>query len=72
MSDGTVEAILGEMKEMLARIEERQIAQSSRVEQLEDDVRGLQKQVNLAHGGVLVVGVVGGVIAIVKAIISAS
>lgn len=72
MSDGTVEAILGEMKEMLARIEERQISQGGRVDQLEEDVRGLQKQVNTAHGGILVVGLVGAVIAIVKAIISSS
>lgn len=71
MSDrDTVEGILSEMKEMLARIEERQIAQTGRVDQLEDDVRGLSKQVNIAHGGILVVGVLGGVVAIVKAILS--
>jgi hypothetical protein len=71
MSDrDTVEGILSEIKEMLARVEERQIAQTGRVDQLEEDVRGLSRQVNVAHGGILVVGVLGGVVAIVKAILS--
>ncbi len=67
MSDNyNIEDKLASITEMLARIEERQIASSGRVDQLETEMRGVQKQVNIAHGGVLVFGVIGAIIAFVK------
>ena len=68
----TVEDKLTDITEMLARIEERQIASSGRVDQLETEMKGVQKQVNLAHGGLLVFGILGAIIAFVKSILSGS
>jgi len=62
----TIEDKLASITEMLARIEERQIASSGRVDQLETEMRGVQKQVNLAHGGIVVFSVIGAIVAFVK------
>ena len=59
---------LSEIKEMLARIEERQITQTDRVDELEVNVKHIEKQVNLAHGGILVLGLLGVIVAFVKSI----
>ena len=73
MSDHkSVEDKLSDITEMLARIEERQIASSGRVDQLETEMRGVQKQVNLAHGGIIVVTILGALVAVVKAIFTRS
>jgi t-SNARE complex subunit (syntaxin) len=66
----TIEEKLSDITEMLARIEERQIAASGRVDQLETEMRGVQKQVNLAHGGIVVFGVLGAIIAFFKSVFS--
>ena len=68
----TVEDKLSDITEMLARIEERQIASSGRVDELETEMKAVQRQVNLAHGGLLVLGILGGIIAYVKSIFTNS
>lgn len=64
----TVDEKLSDITEMLARIEERQIGQLDRVEKLEVDVKQVTKQVQLAHGGILVLTILGTIIAIIKSV----
>ena len=68
----TVEDKLTGITEMLARIEERQIASSGRVDQLEVEMKGVQRQVNLAHGGLLVLGIIGSIVAYIKSVLTNS
>jgi hypothetical protein len=72
-----IEEALTEMREMLVRIEERQVAHGTRVEALEEgvtsvkgDVRALEKQVNVAHGGIAALGLIGAIIGLFKAFFS--
>jgi len=66
----TIDEKLTDMTEMLARIEERLIHQLDRVEKLEDRVEVVTKQVTLAHGGILVLGVLASIFAAFKSFFS--
>lgn len=64
----TIDEKLSDITEMLARIEERQINQSGRVEQLEGEMKNITKQVNVAHGGILVLTILGTIVAVFKSL----